>query len=72
MDRYSVSSTKGADGKFAAYLFCNNEEVAREVGLKNPRAVKKWAHGAALDHKSENLPAAAETEVHSYTRTFSI
>lgn len=72
MDRYSVSSTKTSDGTFTAYLACNNEQIASAVGLKNPRAVKKWAHGTAADHKNENLPTAVETETHSYVRTFSI
>lgn len=72
MSRYSVSSTKQADGTFSAYLYCDSEAVATEVGLKNPKAVQKWAKGVAADHKTENMPSPITSESHSFTHSFTL
>lgn len=68
--RFSVSASQTADGTISASLYEGNDLVDKVDGLKDTKAVDKWAKGAAHDHKKDNLPGSSKSL--SYSHTFSL
>jgi hypothetical protein len=65
-------SYNGTEGDLEAALYANGVLVATTSGLKDRKAVTKWADQQARDYKVENTPEATHTHEISGSKTFTL
>lgn len=65
-------SYSGTEGNLDAALYANGALVATTSGLKDRKAVVKWADKEARDYKVENTPDATHEHEIRGSRTFTL